>query len=183
MGLLVLGLTVVPAQVTQARLSGTHQYVATLPVPRLAPLAAEVTFWLLVQLPGTVLALVIARLRFDVGLHVGPAVVPAIALTALTAASVGYAVAVSLPPEVANQLTSFLSLGLLLFSPINFPASRLPSVARAIHSVLPVQYMADIVRGSLTGRYVDPPLLAYVVVVAWCVVGLAAGHRAATRRP
>lgn len=181
--LLVLGLSVVPQEVTQARLTGRYDYARALPVPRLAPLAAAVVFWLLVQLPGTVLALFFATLRFDVGLHVGWAVVPAILLVALTGASVGYALAVSLAPQVTNIITSFLSIVILLFSPLNFPAERLPGFLQAIHAVLPIQYMADVVRGSLTGHYNDSALLAFAMVGGWCAAGLAVSYRAAVRRP
>jgi len=41
-----------------ARTNGRFAYVAALPVPRLAPMCADVTFWLLVQLPGWVVTLV-----------------------------------------------------------------------------------------------------------------------------
>jgi ABC-2 type transport system permease protein len=183
LSLLVLGLNVVPQEVTQARLTGRHEYFRALPVPRLAPLAAEVTFWLLVQLPGTVLALVVASLRFDVGLQVGWGVVPAILLVALAGAAVGYAMAVSLPPQVTGLATSFLSVLILLFSPLNFPADRLPDVLQVLHRALPIQYMADVVRGSLTGHYDDPAVLAFGVVAAWCAAGLAVSYRAAVRRP
>jgi len=180
--LILLGLTVVPQEVSQARVSGRHDYVVSLPVPRLAPLAAEITFWLAVQIPGTVLALVVAALRFDIGLHVSWAVAPAIALVALTGASVGYALAATLRPEVTNHVTSFVSVAILLFSPINFPAHRMPAGLRAAHRVLPVQYMADVIRGSLTGRYADAAGLAFTVVALWCVAGLAVSYRAATRQ-
>jgi ABC-2 type transport system permease protein len=183
LSLLILGLNVVPQEVTQSRLMGRHDYFRALPVPRLAPLAAEVSFWLLVQIPGTVLALIVASLRFDVGLHIGWAVVPAILLVALTGAAVGYALAISLPPQVTGLITSFLSVLILLFSPLNFPAERLPDGLQLLHRVLPIQYMADVVRGSLTGHYDDPALLAFVVVTAWCAAGLAISYRAAVRRP
>jgi ABC-2 type transport system permease protein len=179
----MLGLNVVPQEVSQGRVAGRHDYFKALPVPRLAPLVSEVGFWLLVQLPGTVLALVVASLRFHIGLHVGFGLVPAVLLVALAGASVGYAIAVALPPNVTAQLTSFLAIVILLFSPINFPASRLPSAVQAVHSVLPIQYMADVIRGSLTGRYADAPALAFGVVGAWCAAGLAVSYRAATRRP
>ena len=182
LGLIILGLTVVPQEVSQAKLTGRYEYTATLPVPRLAALAAEVTWWLLVQLPGTALTLLIASARFDINLHFGWTVVPAIALVALTGASVGYALASLLRPEVANQVTSFLSIGILLFSPINFPADRLPSALRAVHNVLPVQYMADIVRGSLTGDYTVSAALAFSVVAAWCTAGLLLSYSVVTRR-
>ncbi|MEY2478135.1 MAG: type transport system permease protein [Actinomycetota bacterium] len=183
LSLVILGLNVVPQEVSQGRLTGRHDYWRTLPVPRLAPLAAEVTFWLLLQLPGTALALVVAAIRFDVGLHIGWAVVPAIVLVALTGAAVGYGLAATLPPQVTGQVTSFLSIVILLFSPINFPADRLPGFLQVVHRVLPIQYMADVMRGSLTGRYDDPAVLAFVVVGCWCIAGLAVSYRAAVRRP
>jgi ABC-2 type transport system permease protein len=182
LGLLVLGLNVVPQEVSQARVAGRADYVKALPVPRLAPLASEVTFWLLVQFPGTVLSLVIASVRFDIDFQVGWMVAPAILLVALSAASVGYAIAVTLSPEVTNQVTAFVSIAILLFSPINFPAEQLPSALQRIHDVLPVQYMADVVRGSLTGQYSDSAAVAFSVVAAWCAAGLAVSYRAATRR-
>lgn len=181
-GLLVLGLNVVPQEVSQGRVSGRHDYLMSLPVPRLAPLAAEVTFWLAVQVPGTVLALVAAAAKFHIGLHPGLAVVPAIGLVALAAASVGYAMATSFKPELTNQITSFVGVAVLLFSPINYPAKRMPAVLRALHRLLPVQYMADVVRGSLTGRYADSAAVAFAVVAAWCAAGLAISFRTATRR-
>jgi ABC-2 type transport system permease protein len=183
LSLLILGLNVVPQEVGQARLTGRHDYWRALPVPRLAPLAAEVTFWLLLQLPGTALALVVAAIRFDVSFHIGWTVVPAIVLVALTGAAVGYGLASTLAPQVTGQVTAFLSIVILLFSPINFPADRMPGFLQVVHSVLPIQYMADVMRGSLTGRYDDPAVLAFVVVGGWCAIGLGASYRAAVRRP
>ena|SRR5436305_5309571 len=182
LGLIILGLNVVPQEVAQARLTGRHDYVVSLPVPRLAPLVAEVTFWLVVQIPGTILALAAATLRFDIALDVSWSVVPSIALVALTGAAVGYALASALSPQLTNHVTQFMALALLLFSPINFPASRMPGFLQAVHQVLPVQYMADIVRGSLTGHYADPPAVAFAVVGGWCAAGLAVSYWAATRR-
>ena len=182
MGLLILGLTVVPGEVSQAKLSGRFEYVATLPIPRLAALAADVSWWLTVQLPGTAITLIVAELRFDIGLHVTWTAVPAVVLVALTGASVGYALASWLRPEVAAQATSFMSLVVLLFSPVTFPPERLPGVLRAIHRVLPIEYMADVVRGSLTGHYATSVGLAFAMVGAWCAAGLLLSYRIAVRR-
>src|SRR3954452_16358264 len=181
LGLIILGLNVVPQEVAQARLTGRHDYVVSLPVPRLAPLVAEVTFWLAVQIPGTILALAAATLRFHIDLDIGWAVLPSIALVALTGAAVGYALASTLSPQLTSHVTQFVALALLLFSPINFPADRMPAFLQAIHKVLPVQYMADIVRGSLTGHYADPPALAFAMVGGWCAAGLLVSYRAAVR--
>jgi hypothetical protein len=42
--------------------------------------------------------------------------------------------------------------------------------------------MADIIRGSLSGRYDVDKALAFGVVSAYCVAGLALAARAASRR-
>ena len=180
--LILLGLNAVPQEVTQGRIAGRYDYLMSLPVPRLAPLASEITFWLAVQVPGTAVALAIAAARFDIGLDIDWAVVPAIVLVALTAASVGYALAVGFQPQVATQISGFIGILLLLFSPINFPADRMPGFLQAIHQVLPVQYMADLVRGGLTGVYETSAATAFAVVGGWCVAGLAISYRAATRQ-
>lgn len=182
LSVILIGLSVVSQETAQARTSGRHLYVTSLPVPRLAPMFAEVTFWVLVQLPGSAATLLLAKLRFHLVLHISLLVIPAIMLVCLTAASIGYAVAVSLPPTATQQVSQFLSIGLLLFSPISFPISRLPHVLQDIHRVLPITYMADIVRGSLTGRFDVGRPLAFGVVGLWCAVGLLASGWVASRR-
>jgi ABC-2 type transport system permease protein len=151
-------------------------------VPRLAPLASEITYWLAASLPGTVFALLVAAHRFDFGLHISFAVVPAIVLVAATSSAVGYAIATACKPALTQQVSSFVSIGILLFSPVNFPASQLPVGLQDVHKVLPVEPMADVVRWSLTGQYVAHPATAFVIVTAWCVGALALGARIATRR-
>jgi len=182
-GLIVLGLAVVPQEVAQARLSGRQQYIAGLPVPVLAPLAADVSWWLAIQLPGTALSLLAASLRFHVHLHVGWTVIPAIVLVALTGATVGHALASALRPVVAMQVASFLSIVVLLYSPINFPPGRMPAALQTMHRFLPIEYMADVVRGSLTGHHALAPAIAFAIVGAWCAAGLAISARVALRRP
>lgn len=180
--LLLLGLTVVPQEIAQGKVSGRLAYLATLPVPRLAAPAAELTFWLLVQLPGTVLALAVAAARFDFGLSVSPAAVPAVILVALCGAAVGFGLAMIAKPQTTQQLSSFVAIGLLLFSPINFPIDRLPDALAAVHRALPVTYMADLVRWSLTGRSIENVALAFAVVAVWSAAGVALSWRVATRR-
>ena len=180
--LTLVGLVAVPQELATARTTGQEAYLEALPVPRLAPMLAMVTFWVLVQLPGAVATLVLAVLRFHIHLHVSLLVIPAVVLVALSAAAVGCAISASLPPEATQQVTQLLSFVVLLFSPINFPLSRLPLALQDVHRGLPVLYMADIVRGSLTGNYGTGRALAFGVVAAWCAVGLVASGRAVTRR-
>lgn len=180
--ILILGLTVVPQEVAQAKLTGRLDWFSTLPLPRLAPLASEITYWLAAALPGTVLALLVAAHRFNFGLHVNAAVLPALLLVAATASAIGYAIAVATPPQVTQQVSSFVSIGILLFSPVDFPARQLPGALQAVHRILPVEAMADVMRWSLTGRYVANPAASFALVAAWCVAALLLSARVATRR-
>jgi ABC-2 type transport system permease protein len=180
--LLLLGLTVVPQEISQGKLSGRLAYLSTLPVPRLAAPAAELSFWLLVQLPGTALALAVAAARFHFALHLSPFAVPVVILVALCGAAVGFAVAMIASPQTAQHVASFVAILLLLFSPINFPIDRLPDALAAVHRVLPVTYMADLMRWSLTGRSVDNIAFAFAIVAAWSAVSVALSWRVATRR-
>ena len=180
--LVMIGLVVVPQEVAQARTSGRQSYLESLPVPRLAPLLAEVSFWVVVQVPGALATLALAVVRFHLSLHISVLVLPAMALAALTSAAVGCAISMSLPPAATQQVTQFMSIALLLFSPINFPLTRLPLVLQDIHRALPVVYMADLVRGGLTGHYGTSIPLAFGVVSAWCALGLVLSARIASRR-
>jgi ABC-2 type transport system permease protein len=182
LGMLIIGLTVVPQETALARVNGRFSYVAALPVPRLAPMCADVTFWLLVQLPGWVVTLLLAVVHFNLHLHVDALVIPAVVLVSLSAAAVGYGVAVMFPPGATQQVSSFMSIALLLFSPINFPLDRLPGWLQDVHRALPVTYMADLVRGGLTGRYDVNRALAFAVVGGYCALGLLVAGWAARRR-
>jgi ABC-2 type transport system permease protein len=180
--ILILGLTVVPQEVAQSKLTGRLDWFSTLPVPRLAPLASEITYWLFAALPGTALALLVSSYRFDFALDINLLVVPGLLLVAATASSVGYAIATAAPPQATQQISSFVSIGVLLFSPVSLPAEQLPEALQAVHRVLPVQSMADVVRWSLTGEYVDDVARAFATVTVWCVAALLLSARIATRR-
>jgi ABC-2 type transport system permease protein len=125
-----------------AKSEGTFAYNQTLPVPRTAVLAGDLTTWLVVGTPGLILGLLIAVLRFDLTLHLSWLAVPAVLLVALTTTTVGFAIAYAATPPVTNmtQLIVFIAL---MFSPINYPPDRLPQWLQTIHHVLPFEYMAQ----------------------------------------
>ncbi len=103
-------------------------------------------------------------------------------LVALTATAVGYALASLLPPMLASLVTQVLVVFVLMFSPLNFPADRLPGWLAALHRVLPIQAMGEIVRGTLAGN--DFPLQSgsFLLLGAWCVVSLGIAHAVLNRR-
>jgi ABC-2 type transport system permease protein len=180
--LITVGLVAVPQLVSQARTEGTLDYMRTLPILRVVYLLADMTVWLVVVVPGVAFAVVVAAIRFGLDLHVSPLVVPAVLLVVLTATSVGYAMASLLPPLVAQMASQILVVFILMFSPLNFPADRLPDWLAAIHRVLPIQAMGEVMRGTLAPDAFPLTLGAVALLAAWCVATFAASSLVLTRR-
>lgn len=181
-GLISIGMVMAPQLVAQSRVDGSAGFDRTLPVPGTAMLAADLTGWLLSALPGIVLSLVIAALRYDIDFNVSPLVVPAFALVSLTSTAVGYALAYGLPPMGVNIATQVLVFFTLLFSPVNFPVDRLPGWLQAAHAVLPVRYMADAVRQTLDAPASGVAGRPFAMLTVWACLCAALAHRAMTRR-
>ena len=180
--LITMGLVALPQVVAQSRLEGTLDYMRSLPVPRMVYLAADLIVWLLIVLPGLVFAVLLGAWAFDLPIKVSLAVIPAVLLVATTAAAVGYALASVLPPLIAMLLTQVLLIFVLIFSPINFPAERLPDWLQTVHEVLPIQAMAEVLRGSLASDTFPLTAGPFLVLSAWCAVALALSYATLQRR-
>jgi ABC-2 type transport system permease protein len=180
--LITMGVVVFPQVVAQSKLEGSLGYMRSLPVPRMAYLMADLTVWLAVVLPGVVFAVAVGAWAFDLALSVSLTIVPAVLLVVTTAAAVGYAIATVLPPMMAMLSSQVLVFGVLLFSPINFPAERLPEWMRSIHAVLPVQAMGEVIRGSLAADTFPLTAGPFVLLVVWCAASLGLSYVTLQRR-
>jgi len=180
--LITMGLVALPQVVSQAKLEGTLEYMRSLPVPRMAYLLADLTVWMAIVLPGVVFAVLVGMWAFDLALDISVAIIPAIMLVALTSAAVGYAMATVLPPMIAMLLTQVLVIGVLVFSPINFPASRLPEWLQTVHSLLPVGAMGEVIRGSLAGSTFPLTAGPFLLLGTWCVAALGLTYLTLRRR-
>jgi ABC-2 type transport system permease protein len=180
--LLVIGLVLVPQMVSEAKNEGTYDWMRALPVPRMAFLAADATVWFLSMLPGLVVALAVARWHYQLDLSISPMVVVAVLLVGLTATGVGYAIASFVPPMITLLLTNLLLFVALMFSPVNFPAERLPGWLQGIHEVLPITAMAEVMRATLAQNDFDLTAAPFLVLAIWCALGFAASHAAMNRR-
>lgn len=181
--ILTVGLVMVPQAVSTARLRGTFAYQRSLPVPRLLLLVSDLTMWSLVALPSLVVAVLIGRLWYGFPLSIDwPLLVGTSLLTILTAASVGFAIAVLLPPLLAQVSTQVVLFFVMLFSPVTFPPERLPEWFQQLHRVLPVQSSADAIRAGLLADTHEVGFTQLAVLALWCVAGLAISAMAITRR-
>ena len=183
MTLITLGLTLVPQHIAQMKQKETFDYLWSLPVPRVVFLVADFVVWTAVVTPGVAAALIIGSHRYNFALDVSWWVVPAFLLVALTSVTVGMSVAhLSPSPMLTGILTNVIIFSLFLFSPVNFPVERLPEWLQSVHRILPVVYMADLVRGTATSGIVEDTGRAAMVVGVWCVASTAALFAVFTRR-
>jgi ABC-2 type transport system permease protein len=180
--LITVGLVMTPQMLAQAKTEGSLDWMRTLPVPRWTFLASDLLMWTLIALPGMVLGVVAGVLRFNVHLSIAPWVVLAALLVSLTSASVGYAMASVLPPMLAQLLTQVLIFVVLLFSPVSYPASRMPEWLQTAHQFLPIEPMAQLIRAGLANASFTVPGRSMVVLGLWVCVSVAAALAALRRR-
>jgi ABC-2 type transport system permease protein len=180
--MVMVGLVALPQTIGEQRTEGSLAYMRSLPIPRLAYLVADLTVWLGIVIPGVVLGVLVGAWRFGLDLQVSPLVVPAVLLVALTATCVGYALASVLPYMLTVIITQAIVILALMFSPLTFLPSKLPAWFEAIHSVLPIQAMGEVTRGTIAPNEFGLPLGAFLVLAVWCVFGFGVTYAAMTRR-
>ena len=181
--LISLGLIMTPQWVSQSRTEGSLDWMRTLPVPRIAFLLADLTIWTLLALPGLLIGILVANARFDVDLAPQWWLAPGAVLVALTAACIGYAIAVLLAPALAQVLSQVLAFGIMLFSPVSFPADRLPGWAQETHRWLPFEPMAQVVRAGLFSHDAAMSVRSWILLGGWCLVAVVGPSWALGRRP
>jgi ABC-2 type transport system permease protein len=83
---------------------------------------------------------------------------------------------------VSGIVSQVLIVFVLMFSPLSFPAERLPDWLRAVHSILPIQAMGEVIRGSLATTTFQLTAASFAVLGVWCLVSLTAALVALDRR-
>jgi ABC-2 type transport system permease protein len=167
--LISLGLVGVPQDVSQAKLDGSLDFARSLPVPRIGVLLADLTVWLTCALPGMAVAVLVGAMRFDLALHPSMLAIPIVLLVSLTSSAVGYAIAIACSPATAGMISQVFAVLVLMFSPLAFPSERLPGGLAAVHAVLPIQAMGELVRSSLVGSSESSLVGTVLTLVAWAV--------------
>lgn len=181
--LMIVGLVMVPSGVAEARADGSFTYLRAMPIPRPLLLLVELTVWLLVAVPSVALAILTATIRYDLAFVFDwPLLVASALLITLTATAVGYAIAVTLSPMLAQLAGQVLVFFVLLFSPVTFNVSQLPRWFQQVHDVLPVRPAADLLRAGLAADTYAWTGTDLVVLGLWCVTGVVLSLRALVRR-
>ncbi|GAA3737944.1 ABC transporter permease [Salinactinospora qingdaonensis] len=181
-GVIVVTMVIAPQIIKDDKLNGFFDYQRTLPVPRLATLAADATIWIAVSIPGIIAGLIAAGLRFDLDYRLSPMIAVALPLVAIACIALGYAIVYGLPPGLVSVVSQVLVFFVLLFSPITFPAERLPDWLAAVHAPLPLTYTAQAVRESLMVPAGGISWQPYAMLLLWGAIGLAVASWVMARR-
>jgi len=182
--MITLGLVLAPQIIAAQKQAGIYDYMWSLPVPRTTTVAAGLAVHTMIAVPGMVLALLVAKWRYDIDLSVSPLVVPGALLILVTAASVGFAMAHAIPnPMVTHLITQVLVFVILLFSPINFPADRLPDWLAFVHAGLPFQHAANVMRACLTEGFSSNVGTSFAILGAWAMASWTITAWVVGRRP
>jgi ABC-2 type transport system permease protein len=168
--MITLGLVLVPQLIAARKQAGIYDYMWSLPVPRSASVAANLAVNSFIAVPGMVLALLVGWWRYELSLSVSLMIVPAVLLTLITAASVGFCMGHAIPnPMVTSLVTNVLVFVILLYSPINFPPERLPAWLATLHEGLPMVHAARVVRAGLTEGLVVNVGTSFAVLAGWAM--------------
>ena len=182
-GMLLVGLVMIPQAVVQHKTNRTYDFLWSLPIPKACVVVASMTVWMAITLPGSVLALFAAALRYGIEFNISFWLIPVTLLVILMSASIGYAFAHAINnTTLIIILTQVLFFFVLLFSPIHYPAEHLPGWLAAIHDWLPFRHAAELVRATLTkgdiaGQGVSIAILSLWAAVSWALTAVVLGKK------
>lgn len=181
LGIIAVGCVLAAQIINTAKQDGIVQYQQTLPISRISILVADSIIWGLASLPGIVMACFAAMIRFQITIHLSVTSILIIMLAQVAMISIGFSIAYWFPPNVVALVTQIIMIGGLLFSPITYPAERLPNWMAMVYNILPFVPISNLIRASLFHLGVISWLDLFVVFF-WLVVTFGASLLALSRR-
>ena len=159
-----------PQIVSEAKQNGIYEYQKTLPVSRIGILLSDLLIWGLLCLPGILSSILISKFGFGLDTSIGINSILSILLIIFSLLSVGFAIAYILPANVVSLVTQLIMIGGLLFSPIIYPADRLPAWMITLYEYLPFVPASQIIRSSIFRlEYVDNQ--KFIILIVWGCFG------------
>ena len=176
-----MGCVIAPQFIAAAKTNGMFDYQRSLPVPRLAILAADVLVWAVLALPGIIAGGVAAKLKFDFDVNLNIGAIAVVFALQVVMAVLGFMLAYWVPASLLTIVTQSITFMVLLFAPINYPPERLPEWYAHVHQFLPFAPAANLVRAALfdIGQI---QILDVIVVGFWGLLGCASALWALARR-
>ncbi|MHC9532266.1 ABC transporter permease [Dellaglioa sp. L3N] len=180
-GIIAVGCVLAAQIVGTAKKDGIIAYQKTLPVERAGIIFADVIIWSLASLPGIIMSCIAAVMRFHVVLYVNPISIIVIILSQFTMILIGFSLAYWLSINIMALVTQLIMIGGLLFSPITYPATRLPDWIEGFYNFLPFVPTGNLIRSTLFHFGVFS-YLNLVTIIAWALIAFGLSLFALTKR-
>ena len=179
--IIVVGLTMMPQFLAEAKQQGRLDYFRSLPISREAYILSLLTVVLVLSLPGIVLGLLTGWWRYDVSFDISPVILLVVPIAVLSLGGFGAAIAILSPRLQLTNAISQLAIFYFIFStPVLLPRENLPAALQRTADLLPPTYAADAVRASLTdleGTHLERSLLVLLGFAVASIVVAAASIR------
>lgn len=181
LGIIAVGCVLAPQIVSDSKQNGLFEYQRTLPVSRSSILLADIMIWGIASLPGIIMGCIASVFRFHIDIQVTFLGVGVILIAQMTMICIGIAIAYWLPPNVMALATQIIMIGGLLFSPITYPAERLPEWAAYFYEVMPFVPVSNLIRCTFfhTENF---SILNLSVIIIWGVLAFTLAIKALVRR-
>ena len=180
-GIIAVGSTLCSQVVSESKTNGIFDYQRSLPISRIHIILADMFIWGVATLPGITVSLLVSSIRFNLDLSISLLGIITLILFLVTTISIGFAVAYFLPPSAVSMVAQLIIILNLLFSPITFPASRLPEWIVSIFNVLPFVPGTDAIR-SLFFNVGEFQISDLFILIIWSIICFALSLYAMMRR-
>ncbi|GHP13612.1 ABC transporter [Lentilactobacillus fungorum] len=180
-GIIAVGCVLAAQIISTAKQDGIVNYQKTLPVSRGEIIIADTIIWGVAALPGIVMGGIAAVIRFKIHLYISPTSILVIIISLATMILIGFSLAYWLPTNIMSLITQVIMIGGLLFSPITYPASRIPDLLYALYQFLPFVPTSDLIRATLfkSSQFSWADMF---VVLSWGLIGYGLSLSALSRK-
>lgn len=171
LGVIAVGCVLSAQIINTAKIEGVIKYQRTLPVRRSLILISDLFIWSIASLPGVFMSHFASHLRFRFGAEINLKSIFIILLIQICMISIGFCIAYLFTPNVVGLVSQIIMIGGLLFSPILFPADRLPAWIGNVYEKLPFVPASQLIRSQLfnQGAFLSENLL---VIIIWGLIGV-----------
>ncbi len=181
LNIIAVGCVLAPQIVSESKQNGVLKYQKTLPVSRGVILLADIIIWNIAALPGMVMGCAAAMLRFGIELNINLISCFVVLISQFTMICIGFSIAYWLPPNGMALATQLIMIGALLFSPITYPAERLPEWTAYIYQALPFVSASNLIRATLFSAEFFS-WINFSVVLLWAVIAFTLSLCALSKR-
>jgi ABC-2 type transport system permease protein len=170
------GLYTMAIRIGSMKKEGMLLYYASLPINKVAFVAAIMLSRLTVTLPGMIAPIVFGSLVYKVDLNFSVWIILLLPLTALALSAIGMAIgSVINSLEMIQIIVNLLLFALIMAAPVFIPWQALPAPLQWFSFILPPSYAADALRHVLAGTidaafYLDIVVLSLMTLVSLAIL-------------